>query len=148
MRKLYLIIFLITILTFIHFSCTVNESTSCLTIQNKSNTTVTNIKIGNTIVSSYLAPGAQTAFYFSNYTIEGELSANGAYSGRYIWELPGNKAYVRKANGTYKLIAGNYHFYGEIYQSGNNYWITLWSERHGENYRDNPEDQYEDFYVE
>lgn len=130
----------------IHFSCTVNENTSCLTIQNKSDTTVTNIKIGDTIVTSYLAPGTQTAYYFSNKDIEGELSANGAISGRYIWELPGNKKYVKEANGSYKLIAGNYHFYGEIFESRNKYWITIWSEKQGEDYNDDPEDQYDDFY--
>ena len=148
MKKTYLIIFILIILTIIHFSCTVNESTSCLTIQNKSNTTVTNIKIGDTIISSYLAPGAQTAYYFSYNDIEGELTANGAISGKYIWELPGNKKYVKESNGTYKLIAGNYHFYSEIFESRNKYWITLWCEKQGEDYNDEPEDQYEDFYEE
>ena len=78
-------------------------------------------------------------------SIAHKLSADGATSGRYTLDPDLNRN-VEKANGTYKLKAGNYHFYTEIFESDNKTWISIACEEHGQNYSDDPEFYYQEFY--
>ena len=62
--------------------CTVNDSSSLLTIYNNSDKEIKNIKIGDTSIVWYLASGQKYDYYF--YTpIAGKLTCEGAESGYY-----------------------------------------------------------------
>ena len=70
------------------FGCTVNDNTGLIKIYNISDTPVTNIKVGGTIIALYAAPGATIDYYYF-FDIQGELTATGAVSKHLSIEMDG-----------------------------------------------------------
>jgi hypothetical protein len=56
--------------------CMVNTNTGLITIENRTNTALQNVYVGNYLVSLYLAPGCKSEFYYYG-TISGLLSTSG-----------------------------------------------------------------------
>lgn len=75
MKKAFFWVMIFIVLLFV--SCTVNDTTGLLVITNLSNSDVTNIRIGNTTLTSYLSSGSKLDYWY--YTpLTGQLSATGA----------------------------------------------------------------------
>ena len=74
MKKAFFGVMIFIVLLFV--SCTVNDTTGLLVITNLSNSDVTNIKVGNTTLTSYLSSGSKLDYWY--YTpLAGEISATG-----------------------------------------------------------------------
>jgi len=70
-KNIYLL--LIILFTIIFFQCSVNEYTGLIQVKNHSNTAMKNVKVGNTIITSYLAPGNYVDYWFTT-PIKGVLT--------------------------------------------------------------------------
>jgi len=72
-KKFFLFLLLIIIFT---FTCTVNEKTGCIQIRNRTYSDLKDVKVGNTYLASYVAPGCYVNYwYYTNIT--GILTTNG-----------------------------------------------------------------------
>ena len=76
MKKVLFYLSSITLLFLLLAGCTVNSTTGKITISNRTNNALTNIKIGNTLLSSYVAPGASYDYWYYN-DITGKLALSG-----------------------------------------------------------------------
>jgi|GEM_PF-2150804 len=145
--KYKIIIILFTILYL--GSCTVNETTSKITINNKSDIWVSNIKIGNTIICSLIGPGNSYEYYFTN-ELSGSLSGNDVIPARYTNQYSRNKyTAVEKSDGTFTLSPAGYYFDCDIFIRDDKYYIALGVDnKNGYNYNEDDIDEYiiEDFY--
>jgi hypothetical protein len=56
--------------------CSVNQLTGLIQIKNYSNTPIKNVKIGDTLIALYVAPGMSVDYWFG-YTISGKLASDG-----------------------------------------------------------------------
>ena len=113
---------------FLSLGCTVNDHMALLTIYNKSNITITNIKIGNTVITPVLFEGGRVDYYIF-WTLKGKLSCGEAES----WGYPpyiNNKLAIIPRPGTYELRPGQYYFESEIFEVYDEYYITLRCERY------------------
>ena len=115
--KLFIKVLISILLIQLFYVCTVNESTSLLTIYNNSDKEIKNIKIGDTTIVFSLASGQKYDYYF--YTpIEGELTAEGAESGYYKYGV-----FVER-DGTYLLDLG-YTFICKMNEADNDTFIYI-----------------------
>ena len=79
MKKNILLILLAAFLGIIFFgSCTVSPSASCITISNPTDIPLSNVKIGQLLIASYLAPGAKTDYWIYQ-TTAGQLTFTGNF---------------------------------------------------------------------
>lgn len=76
MKKVLFYLSSITLLFLLLAGCTVNSTTGKITINNTTNTAVTNIKIGNTLIALNVNPGASYDYYYYA-DITGKLSISG-----------------------------------------------------------------------
>ena len=107
MKIVYRLIFLITILSILFLSCSVDKYTGLLTIKNQTDSGISSIKIGDTIITFYIGPGAKYDYYFYT-TISGSLTAAEAESGYYDNSLEDevllDGTYTLKTNNWYSLL--------------------------------------------
>lgn len=81
MRKIAtLFILLIVSSVLILSGCAVNSTTGKITIVNRSTTSVSNIKIGSTILALAVGPGQSVDYFFTS-ALSGALTATGAKTG-------------------------------------------------------------------
>ena len=101
MKYLKLLIKILIILLFIQllYGCTVNDTTSLLTIYNNSNKEIKNVKIGEENIVLYLSPGQKYDYYFYS-PLKGKLTSEGAISGYYY-----NGNFIKR-DGEYSLDLG------------------------------------------
>ncbi len=125
----------ITILLIIITGCTVNSTTGLIDIKNQSDTAVGNIKIGDSIICSYISPGTKYSYYFTN-ELAGKLSAESAVSGYYSQSEEDEV----KEDGNYKLKT-NYWFSCIIDEQNGDIYIRIFC--NNEQGKDRIEDDYE-----
>lgn len=94
MKKIFYLILIVSILIILFFTgCSVNAYTGLIQVKNYSNTPITNVKIGETLITSYLAAGAQIDYWFTS-EITGKLTEEslGVYESQedIEWELKPN----------------------------------------------------------
>jgi hypothetical protein len=135
--RLFIKILIIILLIQLLYGCTVNESTSLLTIYNNSDKEIKNIKIGGTSIVSYLASGQKYDYYFYS-PLEGELTAEGAESGYYKYGV-----FVER-EGTYLLDLG-YTFICKINEANSDTFIYITYDEYDGNAKESDEYSY-DFY--
>ena len=76
MKKMVLLLSSISIALLLITGCLVSSTSCKITIQNRTNTAYTNVKIGDTIIALYVAPGVQIDYWG---TPAGEVSATGYF---------------------------------------------------------------------
>ena len=87
MKKVLFFLSSITLLFLLLAGCTVNSTTGKIMISNRTNTALTNIRIGNTLISSYVAPGATYDYWYYS-DITGKLALSGVDHLDYYGEDP------------------------------------------------------------
>jgi hypothetical protein len=70
----------------------VSPTTGVINIKNASNTTVSNIRIGNTLLAITLAPGANYNYYFYT-TLKGTVTSVGSTTGFAVVDFDGSNYY-------------------------------------------------------
>ncbi len=128
------------LLLFYVTSCAVNDYTSKITILNKSDISVNNIKVGDAIICSYIQPGGSFDYYFTT-DLGGKLTGAGVISAGYTNAYDNNKASIVKRTGNYKLKHTGYFFDCEIFKVDSDYYITLRCDKKGTDYS-NTADSY------
>jgi hypothetical protein len=137
---------MITVIIFIlGISCTVNNNTSKITILNKSDASVSNIKIGNTIICCYIAAGGSYEYYFS-FDLKGKLTGNDVISAGYVNRYDNNKISVVRRDGEYNLLHTGYFFDCEIFKMDKKYYITLRCDKSGVDNNETGDEYVEDGY--
>lgn len=67
---------LICVLIIVFFTCTVNDSTGLIKVENMTHLDLTNVKIGNTSIAWYVAGGGYSNYWYYS-TISGKLTTEG-----------------------------------------------------------------------
>ena len=75
MKKIYLLL-IVALLFFAFIGCTVNSTTGRITVANTTNATMTNVKVGDTLIVSSLGPGKSYDYYFFK-TLTGQITVEG-----------------------------------------------------------------------
>ena len=134
MRKISLLLIII-IAAAVFLQCTVNSTTGLITVENKSNVKVTNIKIGSTSICWWLSPGEKYNYYFYK-PITGELTADGATSGYRRIVLSGDDLEYSdeevKEDGEYELTTNNWYSC-DITEQDNDTYIRITEYEQGDN---------------
>jgi hypothetical protein len=113
MKKKYLMMPLIILIIFL--SCTVNSTTGMINIKNTTNATISNIRIGNTILAITLTPGANFNYYYYK-TLTGRITSTGATTGFSYWDY----------NGTKYDYTGDIILMDGTFTLKTNYWFTFY----------------------
>lgn len=80
-KKIFILIVILLILLFF-LSCTVNDFTGLIKVENHTDTELRNVKIGDTLITSYVAPGNYVDYWFA-YTISGKITTEGVEVNEY-----------------------------------------------------------------
>ena len=75
MKKIKFLLLLFIMLV-VFFSCTVSESTGCIQVKNTTYMALTDVKIGDTLIASYVAAGNYVNYWYYQ-PIEGKLTTKG-----------------------------------------------------------------------
>lgn len=89
MIKIRLFLLLIILSFFGILSCTVNDGTGLILLNNSSNSDITNIKIGGITISGYLPQGQKYDYWYFN-TLTGTLTG-GSVASNVIYYISGNQ---------------------------------------------------------
>ena len=116
MKKYIYIIAIILLL--ILFSCTVNDSTGLIKIENYTYLDLKNVKIGNTSIAWYVAGGGYANYWYYQ-TISGELTTEG---------IPVHPQYE---DVSFKLEPGYYVYIIAKYMDDGSEYVIIQAEEHG-----------------
>ena len=75
MKIIFYLIKIFIILIFFS-SCTVNDSTGLIRVENHTSIELKNVKIGNTLIASYVAPGNYVDYWYF-ITLKGKITTEG-----------------------------------------------------------------------
>lgn len=75
MKKIFLF-FIFSFAVLFIFNCTVNDKTGLIQIKNSTYESLSNVKIGQTLIAAYVAPGSYINYWYYN-TVSGRLSTQG-----------------------------------------------------------------------
>ncbi len=90
MKKIITLSPALLLFAFLINSCSVNSTTGLITIENRTNSFLTNVRVGDTLVALSLAPGAKYDYYYYQ-TIQGKLTTFGvAINDDVFFDLNGN----------------------------------------------------------
>lgn len=147
-----LLILSVIILFILQISCVVNENTSAIIINNMSNDSVKNIKIGDKVIMFEIQQGGTFSYYFFS-EFEGQLTADGAISVGYSnnWDINRLSVPFSIRNGTYHLRAEGYFYFLDIFKVDGDTYMAMRVEYYESGDGDNEDVQnyiYNEFYTE
>ena len=108
-------------------SCHVSPTQGCIIIVNKSGSTVSHIKVGNTMIAMQILPGGKYDYWFMN-TISGKLTGLGQ-------DEIGTRL-IDRSEGTFTLVT-NAWYECEIYEDDDKVYLNLSQYRQGKDYENN-----------
>ena len=134
MKKNILLIILGFILLSVIGGCHVSPTQGCIVIVNKSGSTVSHIKVGNTMIAMQMLPGSKFDYWFWT-TISGKLTGLGQ-------DEIGTKN-KDKSDGIFTLVT-NAWYECEVYEDDDTVYLDLTQYRQGKDYNNNH--VHDDFY--
>jgi hypothetical protein len=140
-KKKYLFLVIIIVLS-VFISCTVNENTGLITITNNGNGDASNIKVGGTVITNYLAQGQKCDYWYSK-ILFGDITGSGVVKNVLLYnsDKSGESVVTRNTNTVEFKV--NYEYKIEIVQKDDKNWFYIHGgTTPGANYddRDNPID--------
>lgn len=124
--KKYLYLLLFTFIITI-FTCTVNDSTGLIKVENSTHLTLKNVKIGNTSIAWYVAGGGYSNYWFYQ-PITGELTTEG---------IPVHPQFEDK---DFELEPGCYIYITAKYMDDGSEYVEIYAEKHASGDRIDLED--------
>ncbi len=142
MKKIYLMI-LILFLIFFLSTCTVNESTGLIVITNLTENDVSNVKVGEVTLTSYISRGAKVDYWYYS-LLSGKLTAAGVVKNVYYYNLGDNEGTGSMDVDSLEFEVNHEYKIDIIAKDGKNYFFIHGGVQPGDDYdddeRDNPLD--------
>lgn len=135
--KKYIFLFVVLMITF--FNCTVSNNTGLLVLSNLTESDISNVKIGSTLITAYISRGGKVDYWYST-PVTGKLTASGVVNNRYLYNLNDGEGNLSTDEDELEFKLNHEYKIDIVYKDDKNYFFIHGGIEPGEEFEEDESD--------